>query len=65
MSATRRQVHTPRLLATIRGTTIIYPARDLPNAWTKSRRKCFASQLVKKTRHINEPQMTGQLVDAS
>jgi hypothetical protein len=32
MSATRRQVHTIRLLATIRGTTIIYLARDLPNA---------------------------------
>lgn len=65
MSATHRQVHTTRLLATIRGTTIIYTALDLPNARTTSRRMYFGLQLVKKIRRINEPQMTGQVVDAS
>jgi uncharacterized protein (DUF488 family) len=62
MSTTHRQVHTLTPFAQVRGNTITYPAEDAPRAPTKSRRKDFGSQSAKKTRHLKEPKMAGQLV---
>ncbi|HLZ34301.1 MAG TPA: DUF488 domain-containing protein [Nitrospira sp.] len=64
MSPTRRQVHTLTPFAKVRGTMITYPAGDVQSAQTKSPRKHSGSQLVKKTRHLKEPKMVGQRVNA-
>ena len=64
MSPTRRQVHTLTPFAKVRGTMITYPAEDVQSAQTKSPRKHSGSPLVKKTRHLKEPKMAGQRVNA-
>jgi uncharacterized protein (DUF488 family) len=57
MRATRRQVHTLTPFAKVCGTTITYLVEDVRGAPTKSRRKHFGSQQVKRTRHIKETKM--------
>jgi uncharacterized protein (DUF488 family) len=64
MSPTRRQVHTLTPFAKARGAMITYPAEDVQSAQTKSSRKHSGSPLVKKTRHLKEPKMAGQRVNA-
>jgi len=64
MSSTRCQVHTLTPFALVRGTTITYPAEYLQSAQTKSRRKDSGSQSAKKTRHLKEPKIARQRVNA-